>query len=85
MFAFYIRVLGLNVGIANFVLLMMGLVNDGLLKTRDFLFCNAILFVGISLIFISLDLFATGRRHDADSRLRNCHDRISRRNKLWNF
>ena len=60
MFAFYLKVLGLNLGVANFGLLMFAFAGTQAAKPRDFLFSNAIVFLIITLIFVSLDLFGPG-------------------------
>ena len=55
MFAFYLKVLGLNLGVSNCGLLVFAFTQA--VQARDFLFSNAIVFLIITLIFISLDLF----------------------------
>ena len=57
MFAFYLKVLGLNLGVSNFGLLVFAFAGTQAVQARDFLFSNAIVFLIITLIFISLDLF----------------------------
>lgn len=59
MFAFYLKVLGLNLAVTNSVLLMVAFVADSV-HIRDFLFLNAIHFFMIALIFIFLDLSGSG-------------------------
>ena len=60
MFAFYLKILGLNLGITNAGLLMLSFAGGASVQTRDFLLSNSILFLIITLIFISLDLFGPG-------------------------
>jgi hypothetical protein len=60
MFAFYLKVLGLNLGVSNCGLLMFAFADTQAVQPRDFLFSNAILFLIITLLFISLDLFGPG-------------------------
>ncbi len=60
MFAFYLKLLGLNLGVSNFGLLMFAFADTQAVRPRDFLFSNAIVFLIITLIFVSLDLFAPG-------------------------
>ncbi len=57
MFAFYLKVLGLNLGVSNCGLLVFAFAGTQAVQARDFLFSNAIVFLIITLIFISLDLF----------------------------
>ncbi len=59
MFAFYMKVLGLNLAVTNFALLMIAFV-VGSVRASDFLFLNAIHFLMVTLIFIFLDLVASG-------------------------
>ena len=66
MFAFYFKVLGLNLGVANCGLLMIAFAGAQPVQARDFLFSNAILFLIITLIFISLDLFGPGERRSSE-------------------
>ena len=66
MFAFYLKVLGLNLGVSNCGLLMFAFAGTQTVQPRDFLFSNAILFLIITLIFISLDLFGPGERHSSE-------------------
>jgi hypothetical protein len=56
MLSFYLKVLGLNLAVTNFALLMMAFV-AGSVHATDFLFLNAIHFLTVTLIFIFLDLF----------------------------
>ena len=74
MFAFYMKVLGLNLGAANFGLLMFAFARIQTVQLRDFLFSNAIVFLIITLIFVSLDLFGRG-----DSRVTATSRQISAR------
>ena len=60
MFAFYLKVLGLNLGVSNCGLLTIAFAGAQPVQARDFLFSNAIVFLIITLIFISLDLFGPG-------------------------
>lgn len=59
MFAFYVKVLGLILAVTNFALLMIAFV-VGSVRASDFLFLNAIHFLMVTLIFIFLDLVASG-------------------------
>lgn len=59
MLSFYLRVLGLNLAVTNFALLMMAFVGNSV-RVTDFLFLNAIHFLTVTLIFIFLDLFGSG-------------------------
>jgi hypothetical protein len=70
MFTFYLKVLGLNLGVTNFVLLMAAFVHGGL-QAGDFIFPNAIHFVSVTLIFISLDLFATDHFRNSELSRKN--------------
>jgi hypothetical protein len=60
MFAFYLKVLGLNLGVSNCGLLMFAFTGVQAVQRRDFLFANAIVFLIITLIFVSLDLSGRG-------------------------
>ena len=66
MFAFYLKVLGLNLGVSNCGLLMIAFAGAQPVQARDFLLSNAILFLIITLIFISLDLFGPGERRSSE-------------------
>ncbi len=74
MFAFYLKVLGLNLGVSNCGLLMFAFTATQAVQTRDFLFSNAIIFLIITLIFVLLDLFGPG-----DSRITETSRQISAR------
>jgi hypothetical protein len=56
MFAFYVKILGLNLALSNLVLLLASVARAVPFSTDDFLLVNAILFLTVSLIFLSLDL-----------------------------
>jgi hypothetical protein len=61
MFVFYLKILGVNLGITNFVLLMAAFLRNGAFSSSDFALLNAIHFLTVTLIFISLDLFSVER------------------------
>jgi hypothetical protein len=56
MFRLYLKILALNIGVSNFVVLLAALTNGNALKSGDFLFPAAIQFHLVTLIFIVLDL-----------------------------
>jgi hypothetical protein len=56
MFALYLKILALNIGLSDFVVLLAALVQGGVLKLNDFVFPAAIQFLLVSVIFIVLDL-----------------------------
>jgi len=67
MFAFYLKVLGLNLGVSNCGLLMFAFADAQAVQPRDFLFSNAIIFLLITLIFVSLDLFGPGDSRNTET------------------
>ena len=59
MFFFYLKVLGLNLGVTNAGLMLFAFAGIQPVLPRDFLFSNAIIFLIITLIFVLLYLFGT--------------------------
>ncbi len=59
MLVLYMKILGLNLAVTNFVLLMITFV-VGSVRSSDFLFLNAIHCLTVTLIFIFLDLSGSG-------------------------
>lgn len=56
MFALYLKILALNIGVSNFVVLMVAMAKGDALRFTDFAFPAAIQFLLVSMIFIVLDL-----------------------------
>jgi len=64
MWSLYLKILALNIGLSNFIVLVAGFVRGQAFKSGDFLFPATIQFLLLSVIFLVLDLV---RIHDAKS------------------
>jgi hypothetical protein len=56
MFPLYLKILALNIGASNFVVLVVAFARGGTLRSVEFVFPAAIQFLVVTLIFIVLDL-----------------------------
>ncbi len=64
MWSLYLKILALNIGLSNFIVLVAGFVRGQAFKSGDFLFPATIQFLLLSVIFLVLDL---ARIYDAKS------------------
>jgi len=59
MFRLYLKILALNIGLSNFIVLTVAYTNGGAVKSADFFFPAAIQFLVVTVIFVMLDLVKT--------------------------